>query len=602
MNTTINLNYIVNLIHNKQYPQALHLLQKLSRIQPKNPDVWHLKAIADQATGNTKEIEATLQKVLNIAPQHRAALSNLAIHYRKQGDIMKALTTWNRLLSLNPNDIRALYQSGLLNHQLKKYCESELLLKKALLLNPDNVNIKLALGQSYLHQEKLELAEQEFQSIIENSPTNIAALNNLGIVYKKQCVWNKAILVLEKGLSMAPNQPELLKNLASCLTLMGQSTQAQKIYEALVENQPADIDAHHWLNHILWESQSSEFLSSYKRAIKKRPTDLNLQLALARKQHQAGLVDEAEQSLLELLRHDKKHGGANIELSRLYQRQRKFDRAFKHAKLATSHTDSEIAKEELGKAYMGIEKPERALKIFNLLLQQSPYHQGWLAYKSIALRLLGDAQYDYLCDYQKFILACEINVPQGYNSIEEFNQELVTVISQYHYAKAHPLDQTLVNGSQTGEKLFDYQIPIIKQLVSSFREQISAFLANLPKDPNHPLLQRNTGAFSETDSWSVILQSSGFHKNHYHPAGWFSSAYYASVPSCVRQSESGQGHINFGQPGFELPVPLSSEKSLAPKPGLLVLFPSYFWHGTTPFESNEKRVTTPFDIIPKQAL
>jgi Putative 2OG-Fe(II) oxygenase len=30
----------------------------------------------------------------------------------------------------------------------------------------------------------------------------------------------------------------------------------------------------------------------------------------------------------------------------------------------------------------------------------------------------------------------------------------------------------------------------------------------------------------------------------------------------------------------------------------LVLFPSYFWHGTVPFESSADRLTIAFDVVP----
>jgi hypothetical protein len=31
---------------------------------------------------------------------------------------------------------------------------------------------------------------------------------------------------------------------------------------------------------------------------------------------------------------------------------------------------------------------------------------------------------------------------------------------------------------------------------------------------------------------------------------------------------------------------------------LLVVFPSYMWHGTNPFRSSTERITAPFDFVP----
>jgi hypothetical protein len=39
-----------------------------------------------------------------------------------------------------------------------------------------------------------------------------------------------------------------------------------------------------------------------------------------------------------------------------------------------------------------------------------------------------------------------------------------------------------------------------------------------------------------------------------------------------------------------------------PAVGKLVLFPSYFWHGTVPFQSQNMRLTVAFDVTPGKAV
>jgi len=43
---------------------------------------------------------------------------------------------------------------------------------------------------------------------------------------------------------------------------------------------------------------------------------------------------------------------------------------------------------------------------------------------------------------------------------------------------------------------------------------------------------------------------------------------------------------------------LAAEYSVRPSVGLLVLFPSYFWHGTVPFRSHQARLSVAFDAVP----
>ena len=40
------------------------------------------------------------------------------------------------------------------------------------------------------------------------------------------------------------------------------------------------------------------------------------------------------------------------------------------------------------------------------------------------------------------------------------------------------------------------------------------------------------------------------------------------------------------------------EHFVEPAAGMLVLFPSYMWHGTVPFATGAPRLTAAFDVVP----
>ncbi len=66
----------------------------------------------------------------------------------------------------------------------------------------------------------------------------------------------------------------------------------------------------------------------------------------------------------------------------------------------------------------------------------------------------------------------------------------------------------------------------------------------------------------------------------------------------MSDDRSREGILTFGEPGVRTTPPLASEYSLRPQVGMLVLFPSYFWHGTVPFRSDQARLTVAFDAVP----
>ena len=58
------------------------------------------------------------------------------------------------------------------------------------------------------------------------------------------------------------------------------------------------------------------------------------------------------------------------------------------------------------------------------------------------------------------------------------------------------------------------------------------------------------------------------------------------------------GWLSFGEPGIPTGPALPPEHFVKPEPGVLVLFPSYFWHGTAPFHGEGTRLTAAFDVAP----
>ncbi|MEO9213905.1 MAG: putative 2OG-Fe(II) oxygenase, partial [Caulobacteraceae bacterium] len=111
-----------------------------------------------------------------------------------------------------------------------------------------------------------------------------------------------------------------------------------------------------------------------------------------------------------------------------------------------------------------------------------------------------------------------------------------------------------------------------------------------------PVRSRNTGDYRFNGAWSVRLRPDGYHADHLHPMGWLSSACYIALPGAVERGH--EGWLKFGQPGVRTEPPLAPEYFVKPEPGLLVLFPSWMWHGTVPFSGDEPRLTVAFDIVP----
>ena len=96
----------------------------------------------------------------------------------------------------------------------------------------------------------------------------------------------------------------------------------------------------------------------------------------------------------------------------------------------------------------------------------------------------------------------------------------------------------------------------------------------------------------------VRLTEGGYHTAHFHPNGILSSACYIAVPEeTVADASDKAGWLGLGRPPPELGVDLEPLASFEPRPGRLVLFPSFLFHGTRRVTGGE-RLTVAFDLVP----
>jgi uncharacterized protein (TIGR02466 family) len=139
---------------------------------------------------------------------------------------------------------------------------------------------------------------------------------------------------------------------------------------------------------------------------------------------------------------------------------------------------------------------------------------------------------------------------------------------------------------------------VIAEFFAMIDAPIRDYIGRLDASSAHAVDRRRRNSYAIAGSWSVLLAPGGFHVDHVHPEGWLSSAYYVEVPDAgdAAGDATRAGWIKFGEPGVKLD--LAAEHFVKPRAGRLVLFPSYFWHGTVPFERGGGRLTAAFDVIP----
>ncbi len=205
-----------------------------------------------------------------------------------------------------------------------------------------------------------------------------------------------------------------------------------------------------------------------------------------------------------------------------------------------------------------------------------------------------EAAADRLTDISRFLTILRLPAPAGYASMTEFNTALAAELRAVRHRAWAPARQSIRGGTQTQNDLFAETTPVIQAFRALLDASVAAYLAGRESDPEIAFLAaRPQRRFYK--AWSVILREDGYHVPHIHPDGCIAGVYYVEIPEFA--GEAGAGHLEFGRPGIAVKLPMPPPlATVEPIPGRLVLFPSYFWHGTRPFRNRGERVTIAFDI------
>ncbi len=235
---------------------------------------------------------------------------------------------------------------------------------------------------------------------------------------------------------------------------------------------------------------------------------------------------------------------------------------------------------------------DEALPIIDQELASPRAWSVW-PYAATAWRLAGDDRSHWLEADHRLVQVMDLMpevAPIG---------DFAAILSRLHESSGEYLDQSVRGGSQTDGPLLSRIDPPIRRLRGAIARAVEAYLAQLPEpDARHPLLApRRDRRIRFSGSWSVKLRGQGRHANHVHPQGWISSALYIELPPGAQAGRANSGWLTLGQPAEELGLDIQPWREIEPKIGQLVLFPSWMWHGTVPFEAGE-RLTVAFDVRP----
>jgi tetratricopeptide (TPR) repeat protein len=566
----------------------------------KNPTALQLFGLLLSQLGQYDYAIVMMRESLKLFPDQAEVANNLGNALLQQGLVDEAVASYKEAIRVLPEYVDALRNLGLCHLRTGKPEEAAESIERCIEIRPTDATAWLIMGNIRRKQDDMDSAVSSFEKALELQPDYAEAHHNLGVCLRLQHHPEKALEHYQAARDLGMDRAELYHNIGNAQIDNQQAGPAIDAYRNALSRNPGDLETHKNLNSLLWQQDLlDDYLKSYEEVLEQEPAAHQLRMAYATALNQKESYVEAEKVLREGVQLAAESSDMKSLLAYTLEGCGRWEEALEtHAAATTMPNANPNQLISFGRALLACDKPEEALIQVRAGAALTPFNQRALAYLGLCWRMLGDERDTMLNDYDNMIRTYSIPIPEDYSSTAEFNERLQAMLEPLHIGLRLPAEQTLRSGSQTSGDLFDRRDPEITALIKSLEPCIEDYILGFPRNNEHPLYSRRTANYGFNASWSARLFRSGFHTMHTHPLGWISSAYYVQVPSEVSESGDFGGGIKFGEPDIDIGAAGEARLTIQPSAGQLVLFPSYMWHGTVPFESDEPRMTTSFDVVP----
>ena len=188
---------------------------------------------------------------------------------------------------------------------------------------------------------------------------------------------------------------------------------------------------------------------------------------------------------------------------------------------------------------------------------------------------------------------------EGYADLRTFNESLLQRCANDPSQVSESFGKSIRMGQRINFLNNDRRPGPVSLLLEFANKEAKRYRTEHPIDTQHPFLAQNPRNW-EIIAWGSILGKQGHHESHIHGDGWLSGVYYGKLPDVMEtENKKREGWIEFGRPKNYVDNGSSPEfHFIRPHEGMMILFPSYFYHRTIPFEADDIRFTVSFDIVP----
>ena len=162
-----------------QVASALHYADKVVALAPRRHEGWELRAMLNQRVGKKEDALADYHRALQLAPNDKELIKNLALFETELGDDRAALAVWEDLDRLYPGQsepAEILCGKAEVCRRLGRGRQAADCYQAAISQEPENLELYRTLAEIHLENQNPEQARQVAAQAAERFPENRDAL------------------------------------------------------------------------------------------------------------------------------------------------------------------------------------------------------------------------------------------------------------------------------------------------------------------------------------------------------------------------------------------------------------------------------------------
>ena len=297
----------------KDYTSALNTAESLVKARPRSARAWFLLAQAHAGLNKEQALAEDLRKAVELDPEYfqaRAAYARLLLRQKRydeverelkklhklapdnpetveiegalalvRGDSEKGLALYRKLFQLRPHTV-TLLRLAAAEWSLKQYDNALKLLHDWVNEHPDDERALMNLANSYLFLGRHQDAVKIFQRILAVNPNSVVSLNNVAWYTRKEQP-RKALELIEKAYTLAPDNPNVLDTYAMVLLTNGDLQKARRMVERALDKTPLPLYRLHYARILAAAGEKAQAIAQLEDLLAGKATPLEREEAEA---------------------------------------------------------------------------------------------------------------------------------------------------------------------------------------------------------------------------------------------------------------------------------------------------------------------------------